>query len=211
MSFILTVSPGVSWSRWPAKPHGKVLPPFSPCRTMRWLRLYGQCYLWVSRQVNHGAPRPNEVLWNALKLSSEKVKLRSAQIGITVHGTHRSLVESNVMWDVSAAGIYTEDGNEMFNTLSPLPDPFISLWPCEEHAWHFQMSFCICKPVPGNNVIICSWHEKCSGPWDVQLNNAAGIYMLLDWFGALVVLKFDPGISRVLCCSSWESKDWDDK
>ena len=41
--------------------------------------------------------------------------------------THRSLVESNVMWDVSAAGIYTEDGNEMFNTLSPLPDPFISL------------------------------------------------------------------------------------
>ena len=28
--------------------------------------------------------------------------------------------------------------------------------------------------------------------------------MLLDWFGALVVLKFDPGISRVLCCSSWE-------
>ena len=27
------------------------------------------------------------------------------------------------MWDVSSAGIYTEDGNEMFNTLSPLPDP----------------------------------------------------------------------------------------
>ena len=41
---------------------------------------------------------------------------RSAQIGITVHGTHRSLVENNVMWDVAAAGIYTEDGNEMFNT-----------------------------------------------------------------------------------------------
>jgi len=71
----------------------------------------------------------------------------SAQIGITVHGTHRSLVESNVMWDVAAAGIYTEDGNEMFNTLS-------------------------------NNVIICSWHAKCTAPWDVQLNNAAGIYMI---------------------------------
>ncbi|CAE7249476.1 Cemip2 [Symbiodinium sp. CCMP2592] len=72
---------------------------------------------------------------------------QSAQIGITVHGTHRSLVEGNVMWDTSSAGVYVEDGNEMFNTIS-------------------------------NNVIICSVHSKCSTPWDVQLDNAAGIYMI---------------------------------
>lgn len=51
---------------------------------------------------------------------SKGFKPRSAQIGITVHGTHRSLVEGNIMWNVGAAGIYTEDGNEMFNTLSCL-------------------------------------------------------------------------------------------
>ena len=70
---------------------------------------------------------------------------RSAQVGITVHGTHRSLVDNNVLWDTGAAGrvwapchcwdlitckrsgrggpcegIYIEDGNEMFNTLSSL-------------------------------------------------------------------------------------------
>eukprot|EP00437_Effrenium_voratum_P009909 CAMPEP_0181428788 /NCGR_PEP_ID=MMETSP1110-20121109/16861_1 /TAXON_ID=174948 /ORGANISM="Symbiodinium sp., Strain CCMP421" /LENGTH=1773 /DNA_ID=CAMNT_0023552029 /DNA_START=37 /DNA_END=5358 /DNA_ORIENTATION=- len=72
---------------------------------------------------------------------------QSAQIGITVHGTHRALVDNNIMWDVSSAGIYTEDGNEMFNTLS-------------------------------NNVVICSWHTKCSTAWASQLDNAAGIYMI---------------------------------
>eukprot|EP00913_Durusdinium_trenchii_P018642 g17517.t3 len=71
----------------------------------------------------------------------------SAQVGITVHGTHRSLVENNILWDTAAAGIYIEDGNEMFNTLS-------------------------------NNVIICTWHAKCTTPWDVQLGNVAGIYMI---------------------------------
>lgn len=43
---------------------------------------------------------------------------KSAQVGITVHATHRSLVDSNILWDTAAAGIYVEDGNEMFNTLS---------------------------------------------------------------------------------------------
>ncbi|CAE8721235.1 unnamed protein product, partial [Polarella glacialis] len=40
------------------------------------------------------------------------------QIGITVHGTHQSLVDQNVIWDARANGLYTEDGNEMNNTLS---------------------------------------------------------------------------------------------
>lgn len=66
---------------------------------------------------------------------------RSAQIGITVHGTHRSLVESNAMWDVAAAGIYTEDGNEMFNTLS-----LLTLW-----LEHLSQA----------NMIRYNWYNKC--------------------------------------------------
>lgn len=27
-------------------------------------------------------------------------------------------------------------------------------------------------------MVICSWHAKCTTPWDVQLGNAAGIYMI---------------------------------
>eukprot|EP00928_Gymnodinium_smaydae_P064952 TRINITY_DN4816_c0_g2_i1.p1 TRINITY_DN4816_c0_g2~~TRINITY_DN4816_c0_g2_i1.p1 ORF type:complete len:1122 (-),score=90.09 TRINITY_DN4816_c0_g2_i1:315-3596(-) len=42
----------------------------------------------------------------------------SQQIGITIHGTHRSLTDSNVVWDARAVGIYTEDGNEMYNVIS---------------------------------------------------------------------------------------------
>ena len=37
--------------------------------------------------------------------------------GITVHGTHHSLVAQNVLYDVRGASIYIEDGNEMNNTL----------------------------------------------------------------------------------------------
>jgi parallel beta-helix repeat protein len=32
-----------------------------------------------------------------------------------VHGTHLSTVEENVLYNVRGAGIYLEDGNEMFN------------------------------------------------------------------------------------------------
>eukprot|EP00928_Gymnodinium_smaydae_P064950 TRINITY_DN4816_c0_g1_i1.p1 TRINITY_DN4816_c0_g1~~TRINITY_DN4816_c0_g1_i1.p1 ORF type:complete len:1034 (-),score=94.12 TRINITY_DN4816_c0_g1_i1:368-3340(-) len=42
----------------------------------------------------------------------------SQQVGITIHGTHRSLTDSNVIWDARAVGIYTEDGNEMHNIIS---------------------------------------------------------------------------------------------
>eukprot|EP00931_Biecheleriopsis_adriatica_P004358 TRINITY_DN106040_c0_g1_i1.p1 TRINITY_DN106040_c0_g1~~TRINITY_DN106040_c0_g1_i1.p1 ORF type:complete len:1261 (+),score=170.66 TRINITY_DN106040_c0_g1_i1:87-3869(+) len=40
------------------------------------------------------------------------------QPGITIHGTHDSLVDSNICWDNRGAGIYTEDGNEMDNMIS---------------------------------------------------------------------------------------------
>lgn len=41
----------------------------------------------------------------------------SHQRGIIVHGTHLAKVESNVLWDVRGAGIYIEDGNEMYNEI----------------------------------------------------------------------------------------------
>ncbi len=39
----------------------------------------------------------------------------SHQRGIIIHGTHGSTVEDNVLYNVRGAGIYIEDGNEMFN------------------------------------------------------------------------------------------------
>lgn len=42
----------------------------------------------------------------------------SQQVGITIHGTHRTMIDSNVLWDARGAGIYIEDGNEMNNIIS---------------------------------------------------------------------------------------------
>jgi hypothetical protein len=42
----------------------------------------------------------------------------SQQRGVVIHGTHQSLVESNVLYDVRGANIYIEDGNEIGNTVS---------------------------------------------------------------------------------------------
>lgn len=39
----------------------------------------------------------------------------SHQRGIIIHGTHRSRIEENILYNVRGAGIYIEDGNEMFN------------------------------------------------------------------------------------------------
>ena len=41
----------------------------------------------------------------------------SHQRGIIVHGTHRSLVENNALYNVRGGGIYIENGNEMYNQL----------------------------------------------------------------------------------------------
>ena len=40
------------------------------------------------------------------------------QGAIVIHGTHESLVENNVMWNTASVGVYTEDGNEMNNTVA---------------------------------------------------------------------------------------------
>jgi hypothetical protein len=42
----------------------------------------------------------------------------SNQVGITIHGTHGTRVEENVLWNARAVGIYTEDGNEMQNRIA---------------------------------------------------------------------------------------------
>ena len=41
----------------------------------------------------------------------------SHQRGIIVHGTSRSTVENNILWDVRGAGVYIEDGNEYMNQI----------------------------------------------------------------------------------------------
>ena len=42
----------------------------------------------------------------------------SVQSAITIHGTHKSLTDENIIWDPRSVGIYTEDGNEMNNMIS---------------------------------------------------------------------------------------------
>lgn len=53
------------------------------------------------------------------------------QRGIIVHGTHLSLVSHNVLWDVRGAGIYIEDGNEMWNTIEY--NVVICPWPLSDN------------------------------------------------------------------------------
>jgi parallel beta-helix repeat protein len=53
----------------------------------------------------------------------------SHQRGIIIHSTHSSTVEGNVLYNVRGAGIYIEDGNEMYNTVKynvvTCPFPFL--------------------------------------------------------------------------------------
>jgi hypothetical protein len=53
----------------------------------------------------------------------------SQQRGIVVHGTHLTTVRDNVLNDVRGAGLYVEDGNEMYNNL--LYNVVICPWPFE--------------------------------------------------------------------------------
>ena len=45
------------------------------------------------------------------------VVTQSVNKGITVHGTHHSLVDHNVIYDHRGAFLYIEDGNEYENTI----------------------------------------------------------------------------------------------
>ena len=42
----------------------------------------------------------------------------SHQRGIIIHSTHSSTTEGNVLYNVRGAGIYIEDGNEMYNSIN---------------------------------------------------------------------------------------------
>ena len=58
----------------------------------------------------------------------------SHQRGIVVHGTHLTEVEGNVLYNVRGAGIYIEDGNEMYNTVSY--NVVICPYPFEDPMYH---------------------------------------------------------------------------
>lgn len=38
--------------------------------------------------------------------------------GLVIHGTHNATAHNNVLWNSRGVGVYTEDGNEMHNTIS---------------------------------------------------------------------------------------------
>ena len=59
---------------------------------------------------------------------------QSHQRGIIVHGTHLSTVSNNVLWDVRGAGIYIEDGNEMFNHIKY--NVVVCPWPFMDQIMH---------------------------------------------------------------------------
>lgn len=59
---------------------------------------------------------------------------QSHQRGIIVHGTHLSTVSNNVLWDVRGAGIYVEDGNEMYNHIKY--NVIVCPWPFMDQTMH---------------------------------------------------------------------------
>jgi hypothetical protein len=76
------------------------------------------------------------------------------QRGLIVHGTHRSMSDSNVFYDVRGANLYIEDGNEVNNTMANN----VAICP-----WKFKDEGCT---VPGTS----------NDQGDTSLNQA-GIYM----------------------------------
>lgn len=58
----------------------------------------------------------------------------SQQRGIIIHGTHQSLVENNVLYNVRGSGIYVEDGNEMLNQISY--NIYICNYPFSDNVFH---------------------------------------------------------------------------
>ncbi len=58
--------------------------------------------------------------------------------GITVHATHHSLVDRNVVYDIRGAFLYVEDGNEYENTIRFGNGLFV---PCS--LWNDQSVFVV--------------------------------------------------------------------
>ena len=92
----------------------------------------------------------------------------SHQRGIIIHSTHTSTVEENVLYNVRGAGIYIEDGNEMYNYVKynvvvcpfpfrddtlhgcTVPGKFIVMacFPRKQRASFYTLSHTIAKPIP---------------------------------------------------------------
>ena len=79
--------------------------------------------------------------------------------GITIHGTHNALIQSNVIHDHQGPGIYIEDGNELYNVV-------------EENV-------VMCSEVQSNN-LLCKLKNAANRPEtaDSDWNEVSGIYFL---------------------------------
>ena len=96
------------------------------------------------------------------------------QRGVVVHGTHRSTIRNNVLYDVRGAGIYVEDGNEMHNRIEY--NVVVCPWPFTDPLYHG------CT-VPGTS------NHKADAS-----DNQAGIYMVTpanDLIGNRVANSFN--------------------
>eukprot|EP00551_Chaetoceros_affinis_P006400 CAMPEP_0203682988 /NCGR_PEP_ID=MMETSP0090-20130426/47288_1 /ASSEMBLY_ACC=CAM_ASM_001088 /TAXON_ID=426623 /ORGANISM="Chaetoceros affinis, Strain CCMP159" /LENGTH=1506 /DNA_ID=CAMNT_0050552109 /DNA_START=94 /DNA_END=4614 /DNA_ORIENTATION=+ len=85
------------------------------------------------------------------------------QRGIIVHGTHRSTVEENVLYNVRGAGIYIEDGNEMSNYINY--NAIICPFPFNNNQLHG------CT-VPGTSNVIADTSDNQSGIFSRASNNS---------------------------------------
>jgi parallel beta-helix repeat protein len=88
------------------------------------------------------------------------------QRGIIVHGTHRSQVKNNIVYNVRGAGIYIEDGNEMHNTISY--NVAICKFPFRDGTYHG------CT-IPGTSNIIADTSDNQAGIFSrAATNNLIG-------------------------------------
>jgi parallel beta-helix repeat protein len=102
--------------------------------------------------------------------------------GIIVHGTHLSEVENNVLYNVRGAGIYLEDGNEMYNQIA------YNVIICNFPFNHPQLHGCT---IPGTSNGIADTSDNQSGIYsraatnDLIGNRAANSFngMLLQALG----------------------------
>lgn len=86
----------------------------------------------------------------------------SQQRGIVVHETHRSTVEENVLSDVRGAGIYIEDGNELYNRF--LYNVVICPWPLDSPT-RFGCT------IPGTDDSQADTSDNQAGIWSLTPRN----------------------------------------
>jgi len=83
--------------------------------------------------------------------------------GIIIHSTHSSTVEENVLYNVRGAGIYIEDGNEMYNSLNY--NTVICPFPFNDNSLHG------CT-IPGTSNRIADTSDNQSGIFSLASTNS---------------------------------------